>query len=144
MWDAPAVTAPGWPVPSHPAPGPVAPRGPLPITARALGVVAVALALAAVHLPHRPRTLCLFRTTTGLPCPLCGGTTAVAHLGRGDLTGALAASPLVTAAAFVVPFVGTLRLPAWATRPAVRLGLLGSVLLAAEIWQLVRFGVIGA
>lgn len=37
---------------------------------------------------------CLFRSATGLVCPLCGMTHAIASLGAGDIGGALAAHPL--------------------------------------------------
>lgn len=38
--------------------------------------------------------LCLFRRTTGVPCPSCGLTRATAHLLHGDLVGALRLHPL--------------------------------------------------
>jgi hypothetical protein len=66
---------------------------------RAGALAATALVLAAVVLPWRPPTLCLLRALTGLPCPACGGTTAMVALGRGDLLAALRASPVVTLAA---------------------------------------------
>jgi hypothetical protein len=37
---------------------------------------------------------CLFRSATGLVCPLCGMTHAIAALGAGDIGGAFAAHPL--------------------------------------------------
>lgn len=37
---------------------------------------------------------CLFRSATGLVCPLCGMTHAIAALGAGDFAGAFAAHPL--------------------------------------------------
>ncbi len=37
---------------------------------------------------------CLFRSATGLVCPLCGMTHAIASLGAGDIGGAFAAHPL--------------------------------------------------
>jgi hypothetical protein len=37
---------------------------------------------------------CLFRSATGLVCPLCGMTHAIAALGAGDIAGAFAAHPL--------------------------------------------------
>jgi len=85
---------------------------------------------------HRPATLCLLRATTGVPCPLCGTTTALARLAGGDLLGALAANPvtLLAMAAFVVaPLVG-FRLPRRAT-PALFTVLAGF----AWVWQIVRF-----
>src|SRR5688572_13957974 len=41
---------------------------------------------------------CRFHALTGVPCPTCGGTRAVAQALHGDLLGAFAASPLVFAA----------------------------------------------
>jgi hypothetical protein len=134
LWDAPPVVATSWP----------ARRSPMAtVPARILAVAVVSVALAALHLPHRPRTLCLFRAVTGVPCPFCGGTTAVVELGHGDLRAALAASPLAALVAAGLPFVGAVRAPAWWSQPRVRLGALALVLAGAEIWQLVRFGVIG-
>jgi hypothetical protein len=96
--------------------------------------------LAALHLPWRPRTVCLLRLATGVPCPQCGGTTAAVEVGRADLLGALRASPLAVlgAAAFVVsPLV---RLPSLSTRATWVLIL--AVAAAAELYQLVRFGLL--
>ena len=38
---------------------------------------------------------CLLRTLTGIPCPLCGMTTAATGLAAGDVRTALAANPFV-------------------------------------------------
>ena len=101
-----------------------------------------AVLLAQVHLPGRPSTLCALRALTGVPCPFCGGTTAAVAIGRGDLPAALRASPLVVLGA---PFV--VALPLLRARLArlpgrsVAAGL-GIVLLAAELWQLGRFGLL--
>jgi hypothetical protein len=96
----------------------------------------------ALHIPHRPTTLCLFRELTGLPCPFCGGTTAAVNLGHGDVPGALRASPLAVALLVGWPLVGTVRPPRWWRSPHVHWPLIIAVLAFAEIWQLVRFGVI--
>ena len=45
---------------------------------------------------------CGFRWVTGLPCPGCGGTHALAALASGDIAGALAANPLVAGGAALV------------------------------------------
>lgn len=37
---------------------------------------------------------CIFKAATGVPCPLCGMTTAFARAARGDLLGAFHANPL--------------------------------------------------
>jgi len=111
-------------------------------------LVAAALLLSVLVLPWRPPTLCLLRGLTGIPCPFCGGTTALVQLGRGDLLAALRASPLVVLGA-----------PLWVAWPRLRPTLarrlwtrwsparrrrtalvLGAVALAgSELWQLQRF-----
>ena len=106
---------------------------------RLLALGAAALALAAFHPAHRPATLCLFRALTGVPCPLCGGTTAAVQLGRGHPAAALPASPLVV--------LGTVRVALWPLLPGavaswarhVRLQLVLGLLAAGELWQLHRF-----
>ncbi|MFN2536917.1 MAG: DUF2752 domain-containing protein, partial [Mycobacteriales bacterium] len=50
-------------------------------------LLTAAVLLSLLHLPWRPRTVCVLRTFTGIPCPLCGGTTAAVNVGRGDLLG---------------------------------------------------------
>ena len=106
----------------------------------ALGVGAVVLG--AVHLRHRPATMCPFRALTGLPCPFCGGTTAACRLGHGDIRGALAASPLGVALLLAWPLVGSVSPPRWWQRRRLRILVIALVLVASEMWQLVRFGVI--
>ena len=114
---------------------------------RAALLVVAALLLGALVLPWRPTTTCLLRGFTGLPCPLCGGTTAMVRLGRGDPLGALAASPLALGAA-----------AAWVTGPwlaqwlrsiqerlprGTALASIVTVLLVSELWQLHRYGWVG-
>lgn len=113
-------------------------------TARGASLVAVAVLLAVVTVPWRPSTLCLLRAVTGVPCPFCGGTTAVADLGSGHPLAALGASPLATLGA-----------PLWVAWPALErraltwrarggphrwTAVLLAVLALAEGWQLHRFG----
>jgi hypothetical protein len=57
---------------------------------------------------------CLVRTTIGLPCPLCGGTTAGRALLDLDLPTAVAASPL----ALVLPLGAVTMLAVWFIRMA--------------------------
>ena len=115
---------------------------PAGIVQRYLAVAVAAIALGALHLRHRPATLCLFREVTGLPCPFCGGTTAAVHLGHGDVRGALAASPLAVAMLATWPLLGAVRSPRWFQVRHWRWLAIGSVLVVAEIWQLVRFGIV--
>jgi predicted ABC-type sugar transport system permease subunit len=115
----------------------------------AAGAVA-ALALANLHVPGRPATLCPFRALTGIPCPFCGGTTAAVHLGRFDLLGALRANPVIVFGAVVVAAMPAViafrssrhgaRWPALSSttiRVAIALALVFS-----EVWQLFRFGIL--
>ena len=105
---------------------------------RVLGLLAVAVVLASLHLPGRPSSFCTPRTLTGVPCPLCGGTTAVVRLGRADLLGAFRASPLAVLGGLA--FV----LGPWQRRPALSRAALwlsiALVALASELWQLHRYG----
>lgn len=113
------------------------------VATRAAVLVGAALLLSVLVLPWRPATFCLLRGVTGVPCPFCGGTTALVQLGRGDLLGALQASPLVVLGAPVWVAWPRLRAPAarWARRHGRRVTLAGAagVLAASELWQLHRF-----
>ncbi|MGB8650898.1 MAG: DUF2752 domain-containing protein [Mycobacteriales bacterium] len=120
------------------AAGPSRPR-PLPAAGRLVLLLGAAVALAGLHPRGRPATLCLLRATTGLPCPLCGSTTAFVRLGHGRVLAALAASPLAVlgAATFALfPLA-----PAAVTRTVgrYRTALLLAALTAGELWQLHRF-----
>jgi Protein of unknown function (DUF2752) len=123
------------------APRPTA-TAPATVAKRYLAVAVVAVVVGALHIPHRPATLCLFREVTGIPCPLCGGTTAAVRLGHGNMTGAFGASPLAVALLATAPLLGTFRTPGWWQVPRTRVLLIAAVLVASEVWQLVRFGVI--
>jgi hypothetical protein len=113
-------------------------------------LIAVVIGLAAVRIP-RPPTLCLLRETTGVPCPMCGFTTAAVHLGHADLAGAAGASPLAVAVCLgfvLLPFVRHSR-PAtlWGELPnrwrqLIPLFAIVALLVLAEIWQLFRFGIL--
>jgi hypothetical protein len=109
---------------------------------RYAALAALVVALAAVHLRTRPPTLCLLRSTTGVPCPFCGGTTSAARLGSGDLRAAFAASPIAPLMLAAWPLLGRLRSPAWWRPRAVRWTAVLVVLAGAEAWQLARFGLI--
>lgn len=125
--------------------GPIRPtRAARQVVTRVAVMLAVVAAVAAVHLRHRPPTLCLLRAVTGVPCPFCGGTTAAVDLGHGRLVDALRASPLAVALIGVWPFAGLPR-PRWvgSNRGLVRIGIVVA-LVAAEVWQLHRFGLLPA
>jgi len=107
-------------------------------------LLAVAIcAVATVHIRQRPASLCVLRTLTGVPCPFCGGTTAAARLGDGDLRGSLAASPLALPMLVAWPLLGLVPTPRWAASRRVRWTAVFVVLVAAELWQLARFGFFG-
>jgi Protein of unknown function (DUF2752) len=105
-------------------------------------VTGVVLTLGALHLRHRPATLCPFRALTGLPCPFCGGTTAAVRLGHGDLRGAVAASPIAVLLLAAWPFVGTFGVPRWWWVPLNRRLIITTIVIFSEVWQLARFGII--
>jgi hypothetical protein len=112
------------------------------VVARYLALAVGAAVLGAVHLRHRPATICPFRALTGLPCPFCGGTTAAVRLGHADIRGALSASPLAVAMLLAWPLVGVVAPPRWWRRRRWRVAAIVAVLVTAELWQLVRFGVL--
>lgn len=116
------------------------PTGPQATAVRFLVLLAAAVGLALLHLPGRPRTLCVLRTFTGIPCPLCGGTTAAVHVGRGDLVGGLRASPLAVLGAIGFVLAPLLRLPQLSGRSTWTLIL--TVAAASELYQLARFGLL--
>jgi hypothetical protein len=130
--------------PSVPVPGRWARRhrGAVDVAVRYAALGAGAVVLGAVHLRHRPATMCPFRALTGLPCPFCGGTTAACRLGHGDLRGAVAASPLGVGLLLAWPLVGAVSPPRWWRRRWLRTLVIALVLVGSEMWQLVRFGVI--
>jgi len=65
-----------------------------------LGVIFFAIAVLSLFALNRwggtSFSLCPFRSLTGFPCFLCGGTTASVHLAAGNPLAALSANPLVT------------------------------------------------
>jgi hypothetical protein len=103
---------------------------------------ALVLIAATVHV-RRPSTLCLLRSTTGVPCPFCGGTTATVRLGHGDVGGALGASPLAVLMLAGWPLLPVVRTPGWWASRRVRRAVILLILVGAEIWQLGRFGLLG-
>ena len=120
------------------------------------GLAGVAVAAAAVVWPAVTATtgvtlLCPLRWATGVPCPLCGMTTATEALVRGDLGAALSANPFVVVLAaltvtavvgLVLRRTGLLGPPApWGRVAVVRcLVAVAAVAAASEAWQLHRLG----
>lgn len=78
---------------------------------RWLGGAMLALGAVLPHVAGNPGLACPLRSTTGVPCPLCGMTTSVKATMRGDLGGAAAANPFGILA--VVVAVILLLRPAW-------------------------------
>jgi Protein of unknown function (DUF2752) len=64
--------------------------------------VAAAGTVWVLGLDHLPLTFCVFKGLTGLPCPTCGSTRALARLFGLDLAGAIAMNPFVTLVAVVM------------------------------------------
>lgn len=125
------------------APARLRTAGVLPAAGRVALMGLGAFALAQVHLRGRPATLCPLRALTGIPCPLCGGTTAAVRLGRADLLGALrtAPVPLIAAATLATAPLGTAA-AWWRVSPRARAVTIAAALVVAEVWQLFRFGII--
>ena len=115
----------------------------------AVGVVG-AVTLAHLTIPGRPATLCPLRAFTGIPCPICGGTTAAVHIGHADFAGALRANPFVVLGALSVallPAVAALRRfrlwdGGWRLPPRALLTVVALAVVGSEIWQLFRFSII--
>jgi hypothetical protein len=80
-----------------------APAGSAPLGAifGGIGVLAAA-AVALLGLDRLPVAFCVFKGLTGLPCPTCGSTRAVARLFGLDPAGALAMNPFTTLVAVVI------------------------------------------
>jgi hypothetical protein len=90
------------------------------------------------ELPGEPGLACPLRTLTGIPCPLCGMTTAVEAAVRLQLEDAVAVNPagvIAVAAAIAVLVLRPTRLRIWAPLVYVTL---------ASMWvfELARFSLI--
>ncbi|MFC4908978.1 DUF2752 domain-containing protein [Actinomadura gamaensis] len=118
-------------------------RGPLGVALRVAAMATAAVAAAWVHRVHDPGVLCPLRTLTGIPCPLCGGTTAFIELGAGRPGHAVLANPVALTGAVALA-LAPLGLGArwWELAPETRRRVLGAALVASELWQLVRLGVL--
>lgn len=83
------------------------PRGrAFPLGALLAGLGTLGLFMTAVlHVERLGLTICMLKAVSGIPCPTCGGTRALAHLARLDFAGALALNPLVVLGfAAVIPW----------------------------------------
>jgi Protein of unknown function (DUF2752) len=113
----------------------------------------IALGLAHLKIAGRTSTVCPLRALTGIPCPVCGGTTAAVRLGHLDVIGALRANPFVLLGGLGVVLAPAIlgvtgsRTDAWSARARGKLttiAVVGTALFVAlsELWQLVRFGIV--
>jgi uncharacterized protein DUF2752 len=118
-------------------------HGPRGVALRVGAMAVAAVAVAWFHRLSDPGVLCPTRALTGIPCPLCGGTTVFIELGSGHPVRAALANPVVLAAGVGLA-IAPLRMGArwWAVSPTTRAWVLGAALAGAELWQLVRFGVL--
>ncbi|WP_131735640.1 DUF2752 domain-containing protein [Actinomadura roseirufa] len=118
-------------------------HGPAGLMLRAAAMAVAAVGVACVHRAGDPGVLCPFRTLTGVPCPLCGGTTVFIECGSGHPVRAVLANPVVVAG--VIGFAVAPLGPGgrwWALQPKSRAWVLGTALVGSELWQLFRFGVL--
>jgi hypothetical protein len=98
--------------------------GTLPLGALFGGLTALACAgIGLLGLDHLGLTPCIFRLTTGLPCPSCGSTRAFGRLFHLDLAGAFAMNPLAAAAALGLLLWGVADLVLLPGRRALRASL---------------------
>jgi hypothetical protein len=101
------------------------------------GASMVGLGLVLPHLPHNPCLPCPLRTLTGVPCPLCGMTTAVKAVCTGHVRASIAANPFglvavaVAVALLVRPGVRSVRVPVMLVVAAAA---------TSWVWELHRFG----
>jgi Protein of unknown function (DUF2752) len=116
-----------------------------------LGAAAASFAYPAVSSGTGLALPCPLRTLTGIPCPLCGMTTAATGLAAGDLGGAIAANPFVLVLAgltLLMTLLMAARAVGWARQPTQwpparrRQAYWAAALLAAASWafQLHRYG----
>lgn len=147
MGAVPGAAAPGAP---RGAPGDLVVRtlnasrhGPTGVALRVAAMATAAIGAAWIHRVNDPGVLCPLRAFTGIPCPLCGGTTVFIELGSGRPVQAVLANPVAFAGAVALALapLGTGR-RWWALRPGVRAWMLGTALVGSELWQLVRLGLL--
>ncbi|WP_433475316.1 DUF2752 domain-containing protein [Spirillospora sp. CA-142024] len=118
-------------------------HGPLGAVLRVAAMAVAAIGVSWIHRVNDPGVLCPMRALTGIPCPLCGGTTVFIELGSGRPGPAVLANPVALTVAVAVA-AAPLGLGGrwWALQPKTRAWMLGTALVGSELWQLVRFGVL--
>jgi hypothetical protein len=109
-----------------------------------VAMAAGCVGLAALRVTDKPHPLCLMRAVTGIPCPLCGGTTAAVGLGHLDLGAALAANPFAVLVGGLLAIAPLGLARRWWLLPyRARTLVIGTVLICSELWQLHRVGLLG-
>lgn len=113
---------------------------PLDVTGfRWAGAAMIGLGVGLPLLPHNPGLACPLRTLTGVPCPMCGMTTAVKAGLAGHWSASIAANPfgivavLVAIALLVRPRLRSVKVPVM---------LIVGCAMASWVWELRRFGFI--
>ncbi len=118
-------------------------HGPVGVVLRVAAMAMAAVGASWIHRVNDPGVLCPLRAFTGIPCPLCGGTTVFIEFGSGRPAQAVLANPVALTGALGVA-LAPLGLGGrwWALQPKTRAWLLGSALVGSELWQLVRLGLL--
>lgn len=97
---------------------------PFPLVFGAVGIFCAAAAAILLRFPEAMLPIplrCPFLALTGLPCPTCRGTRALAALAGGDLSRAFLLNPLVTTTALGAGAAAAASLwRRWTHRPALR------------------------
>ncbi|MEW2356530.1 DUF2752 domain-containing protein [Spirillospora sp. NPDC029432] len=110
---------------------------------RVAAMAAAAMGAAWIHRVNDPGVLCPLRAVTGIPCPLCGGTTVFIEMGSGRPAQAVLANPVAFAGAVALALAPLGLGDRWrALQPNTRMWVLGTALLGSELWQLVRLGLL--
>lgn len=118
-------------------------HGPVGVVLRVAAIAVAAVGASWVHRVNDPGVLCPLRAFTGIPCPLCGGTTVFIEFGSGRPVQAALANPVALAGAVGLA-VAPLGLGGrwWALQPRARAWVLGTALAGSELWQLARLGLL--
>ncbi|MGK5552496.1 DUF2752 domain-containing protein [Actinomadura kijaniata] len=117
-------------------------HGPMGVVLRVTTMAVAAVGVAWIHRAHDPGVLCPLRAVTGIPCPLCGGTTVFIELGSGRPVHALLANPVALVGAAGLAVAPLARDRWWALSPRTRAWVLGLALVGSELWQLARLGLL--
>ncbi|MFI0354431.1 DUF2752 domain-containing protein [Actinomadura sp. 9N407] len=118
-------------------------HGPVGVVLRVAAMATAAIGAAWIHRINDPGVLCPLRAVTGIPCPLCGGTTVFIEMGSGRPVRAVLANPVAFAGAIALALAPLGLGDRWrALQPNARAWVFGTALLGSELWQLVRLGVL--